>query len=471
MSETNQITAWDDCLNIIRDNISPNCFRTWFEPIKAVHLDKSTLTIEVPSEFFREYLEVHYLNLLSMTLHRILGNGAKLIYNVKIVKNKRISIPGTQPSNLENRSIPVSDERGGKMADPYVMPGLKRIVINPNLNKNYSFENFIEGKCNRVGRSAGLEIARNPGNNSYNPLFLYGGPGLGKTHLAQAIAIEIKEKYPDKIVLYVTTNRFMIQYMDAVNVRNKLTDFLHFYQSIDVLVIDDVHELADKRGTQNVFFQIFNHLHQLGKQLIMTSDKAPVDLQGMEQRLLSRFKWGLTTELRPPDYETRIHILKSKSFKDGIELSDEIINYIASKVCSNVRELEGTLISLMANATLSNTKVTLTLAQDLIEKIITTPKNDISIPKIKKIVCSYFNITSDNLISNSRKREIVQARQIAMYLSRQLTTNSLNNIGTQIGGKNHATVLYACNTVCDLMETDRSFRQYIHDIKNRLKPV
>lgn len=470
MTERKEITAWEDCLTIIKDILPPQSYRTWFMPIKAVKQEGSTLTLEVPSEFFREYLEEHFLDLLKKALRRVIGADAKLIYNVRILNNSTITYPSHDNQDTKNPSIPCSrDSVNLNGLNPHTIPGLKRLNIESNLSPIYSFDNFIEGSCNKLGRSAGLEIAKKPGNNAFNPLFLYGGSGLGKTHLAQAIGLKIKERFPEKIVLYLTANLFMTQYIDAVTVKNKLTDFLHFYQSIDVLIIDDVQEFAERHSTQNAFFQVFNHLHQLGKQLILTSDRAPVDLQGLDQRLLSRFKWGLTTEILPPDYATRVAILKSKSFREGISLPDDVINFIASKVVTNVRELEGTLISLIANATLTKRKMTLSLAQELIDKIVSTPKHDISINKIKKTVCDYFSISSDALLSNTRKREIVQARQIAMYLSRNLTSTSLDSIGAQIGGKNHATVLYACNTVCDLMDTDRSFRQYITDIERQLR--
>lgn len=258
--------------------------------------------------------------------------------------------------------------------------------------------------------------------------------------------------------------------MDSV-IKNAVTDFQYYYQSMDVLIIDDVHEFADKPGTQNAFFQIFNHLHRLNKQLIFTSDRAPVDLQGLEKRLLSRFKWGLTTELLPPDMDTRIAILKAKSFKEGIVLDDDIIRYIASKVTNNVRELEGTLASLMAHATLTKKKITLQLAQEVIEKIVTVSDDEISISRIRNTVSDYFGISNEVMLSNTRKREIVQARQIAMYLCRNMTGKSLTTIGSELGGKNHATVLHACETVCDLMATDSSFRQYISDIEKNSSPT
>ena len=353
------------------------------------------------------------------------------------------------------------------LSNPFSSAVPKHFNINPQLNPNYTFSNFVEGICNRLGRSAGIAISENPGK-TFNPFFIYGGSGLGKTHLAQAIGIAIKERFPEKIVLYVPANRFQTQYMDAVNIKNKLTDFLHFYQMIDVLIIDDVQEFADKPGTQNAFFHIFNHLQQNRKQLVLTSDRSPAELKGLEQRLLTRFKWGLSVELEKPDFETRRNILISKSKRDGIVLPEEVLNYLAMKIDSNVRELEGTLVSLIAHSTYNRQPITLELAKQLIEKIVTNTSKEISIKLIVDMVCDYFGIKPESLQDRTKKREIVQARQIAMYLSRNHTVNSLSVIGSKIGGKNHATVLHACNTVSDLMDTDKTFKQYVTDIETSI---
>jgi len=468
--------VWKKCLTVIKDNVPSISFRTWFEPIVPIKLENNILTIQVPSPFFYEYLEEQYIDILRKVLRKELGLDAKLEYSVVMENNGysnakpyTVKLPARSQRNLNNRplSVPI-DTESTSIKNPFVIPGLKKLNIDPQLNPEYSFANFVEGDCNRLARSASFAVANNPGGTAFNPLLIYGESGLGKTHLAQAIGIQVKEKLPDKIVLYVNANKFQTQFVDSIRNNNK-NDFLHFYQMIDVLIIDDVHEFAGKEKTQDTFFHIFNHLHQSGKQLILTSDKPPVELQGLEQRLLSRFKWGLSADLQTPDYETRIAILKQKTYKDGIELPEEVIEYIATHITDNIRELEGALISLLAQSTLNKKEITLDLAKDMIDKLIKNTKREISIDYIQKIVCNFFNIPLDQIQSKTRKREIVQARQVAMFFSKSMTKASLATIGSQIGGKDHATVLHACKTVNNLIETDKRFRLQVDEIEKKLK--
>jgi chromosomal replication initiator protein len=339
--------------------------------------------------------------------------------------------------------------------------------VDSQLNPNYSFENYIEGDCNRLARSAGYAVASKPGGTSFNPLLIYGNTSLGKTHLANAIGIEIKRNHPNKTVLYVTADKFTNQFIDSV--RNSTTnDFIHFYQMIDVLIIDDVQFFAGKDKTQDVFFHIFNHLHQNGSQLVLTSDKSPVELQGMEQRLLSRFKWGLSADLQNPDLETRIAILNQKMYQDGIELPKDVVEYLAYSVTSNIRELEGALLSIIAQSSLNKKAITLDLAKQMIDKFVKSTAREVSIDYIQKVVCDYFNLPLELMKSKTRKREVVQARQIAMYFSKSLTKSSLATIGSHCGGKDHATVLHACRTVNNLIDTDKHFRVYITEIEKKI---
>ncbi len=471
MTQEKHISVWNNCLNFIRQNIDPKQFNLWFMPIKPVSLVESTLTVEVPSEFFREYLEGAYLDLLKASLKKELGAAARLVYVVTPVqKQQSLIYPAAHGSAPVNKTISVETFTKAGNPGPFVFPGIQRVQVNPQLNPVYCFENLVVGECNKMGFTAGESISDAPGKTAFNPLFLFGGPGLGKTHLAQAIGIAIKKKYPELVVLYVPANRFKTQYMDAVNVKNKLTDFLAFYMKMDVLIMDDIQDLVGP-STQNAFFNIFNHLHQSGKQLIFTSDRPPVELENFEARLLSRLKWGLSVELQKPDFNTRLEMLKARAFREGVKLNEYVLHFLASRIKSNFRELEGALISLIANATLAHKEITVDLAEHITEKIVGEQQNDVTIDKVQKVVCDYFNITRDTLLSKSRKRQIVQARQIAMYMSRSLINCSLSTIGAEIGGKDHATVLHACTTVTDLMSTDKTFRQYVTDIEKMLVPV
>ncbi len=465
--------VWNGCLNVIRDNIPAASFRTWFRPIVPVKLELNVLTIQVPSTFFYEYLEEHFIDIMKMTLRRELGKDARLEYSIIVDKpvsgNKpqTLKFPAKDNIKLGNQtvSMPMGDEA---IKNPFIIPGIKKVQINPQLNPSYTFANFVEGDCNRLARSAGYAVANNPGKTAFNPLFIYGESGLGKTHLAQAIGIEVKNRFPDKTVLYVSANKFVTQFSEA-SIKNERNDFIHFYQMIDVLILDDVHEFAGKEKSQNTFFHILDHLHQTNKQLILTSDRSPIELSGLSKRLISRFKWGLSAELQTPDYETRLAILKQKVYNDGIELNDEILEYIASNINTNIRELEGALITLLAQSTFNKKTITPTLAKSVIDKQVKQTKREMSIEHIQKVVCDYFNMNVDVLKSKTRKREIVQARQIAMYFSKEMTSSSLSAIGAAIGGKDHATVLYAHRQVNNLAETDREFKSYISDIEQKLK--
>lgn len=468
--------VWDNCLKVIKDNLSPISFKTWFDPIVPIRLENNVLTIQVPSPFFYEYLEEQYIDLLRKTIRKELGPNAKLEYNVVMENNgtahskpMMVVLPTQNKTELRNKPVSVShNNEEQRIKNPFVIPGIKKLHVDPQLNPDNTFNNFVEGECNRLARSAGLAVANAPGKTAFNPLFIYGNSGLGKTHLGQAIGIEVKQKSPEKVVLYVNAAKFQTQFVEAIRNNNK-NDFIHFYQMIDVLIIDDVHEFAGKERTQDIFFHIFNQLHQSGKQIILTSDKAPVDLIGLEQRLLSRFKWGLSADLQTPDFETRVAILNKKIYNDGIQISNEVVDYIASNITNNIRELEGALISLLAQSTLNRKQITIELASEVIEKLVKNTKREVSIDYIQKVVCEYFGLPGDVLHTKTRKREIVQARQIAMFFSKSMTKSSLSTIGSLIGGKDHATVLHACKTVNNLMDTDKRFKSQMDDIERKLK--
>lgn len=466
-------SVWNNCLAFIQDNIQPQAFKTWFEPIEPIKIQDNALSIQVPSKFFYEWLEEHYVKLLKVALTKELGEGAKLVYIIKMENTYGNSEPFTERIPSTNRggvspqemNVPIHS-KNPELKNPFVIPGIRNIKIESQLNPNYNFENFLEGDSNRLARSAGMAVANKPGGTSFNPLLIFGGVGLGKTHLAHAIGVEIKDKYPERTVLYISAEKFTQQYIESVK-KNTRNDFIHFYQLIDVLIIDDVQFLSGKTGTQDVFFHIFNHLHQNGKQVILTSDKAPVDMQDIEQRLLSRFKWGLSAELQNPDYETRISILKNKLYRDGVEMPEDIIEYVAKHIKTNIRELEGAIISLIAQSSFNKKEVTLELARQVVEKFVKNTKREVSIDYIQKVVSDYFEMDVATLQSKTRKRHIVQARQLAMFFAKKYTKASLASIGSQIGKRDHATVLHACKTVDNLAETDKQFRKYIEDLTKK----
>ena len=469
-------SVWDKCLAFIKDNIQPQAYKTWFLPIKPVRLNDNVLSIEVPSKFFYEWLEEHYIKLLKTALQKELGEDARLIYSIRMENTfgSKVAFTENIPSNNkaglspQNVEAPLNSQIS-ELKNPFVIPGIKNLQIESQLNPSYNFENFLEGDSNRLARSAALAVASKPGGTSFNPLLIFGGVGLGKTHLAHAIGVEIKEKYQDRTVLYIAAEKFTQQYIEAVK-KNTRNDFIHFYQLLDVLIIDDVQFLSGKTGTQDVFFHIFNHLHQNGKQVVLTSDKAPVDMQDIEQRLLSRFKWGLSAELQLPNFETRISILKNKLFRDGVTINDDVVEYVAKNIKTNVRELEGAIISLIAQSSFNKVEITQELAQDIVMKFVKNTKREVSIDYIQKVVSDYFQMDIETLQSKTRRRHIVQARQLAMYFAKKFTKASLASIGSQIGKRDHATVLHACKTVDNLTFTDKQFRKYVEDLSQKLTP-
>jgi len=463
--------VWSKCLEFIKDNITEQQFNTWFVPIVPVELEGNALKIKVPSRFFYEWLEENFISLLKSAMTFTLGVNSRLVYIVDNPLTKE-QLPSTNRPELAKQTLTLATEtKDPGLKNPFVIPGIREITVEPQLNLHQNFDNFVEGASNRLARSAGMAVANKPGGTAFNPLFIFGGVGLGKTHLAHAIGVDIKEKYPKKKVLYVSAEKFTQQFISASTAKDKdkntLNDFIHFYQLIDVLIVDDIQFLSGKVKTQDAFFHIFNHLHQNGKQVILTSDKAPVDLFDIEQRLLSRFKWGLSAELQTPDYETRYKILENKFYNDGAEIGEDIIAYLAENIRTNVRELEGVSNSLIAQAAFNRKEYSIELAQSIIDKSVKNNKNDLTIDHIQQIIADYFNLDIESLHSKTRKRNVVQARQLAMFFSKKYTKNSLSTIGSQIGQRDHATVLHACKTVENLIETDRAFKKYVSDLETK----
>ena len=481
MIEEDYKRVWADCLEVIKDTLGPEnkkAFDTWFVPIVPLQLDGSTLIVQVPSAFFYEWIEEHYIDLLKRVIRMQLGPNGMLKYSIVMdqtipTEPLRTTLPSNSRRPVQNAltDLPVNINRENtrEIPDPFVIPGLNKLRINSQLSPNYTLENFVEGDCNRLARSAGYAVAERPGTTSFNPLLLHSNVGLGKTHLANAIGLKTKELNPDKKVLYVTSEQFMQQYAEAGRA-GTTNDFIHFYELIDVLIVDDIQFWAGKaQKTQEAFFHIFNHLHQRNCQIIITSDKAPGELQGLEPRLLSRLKWGLNADLQAPDVETRKAILRQKLQNDGIEMSDEVIEYIAYNINTNVRELEGALISLIAQSSLNRKQITLELTKQMIDKYVQSSTREITIDYIQKVVCDSLDLPVESIQMTSRKREIVQARQLSMYFAKKITKSSLAVIGMQCGNKDHATVLHACKTIENLRQTDRYIRNLVDELEKKFK--
>ena len=466
MIEKEHIVLWNRCLSVIRDNVPETIYKTWFEPIVPLMYQNKALTIGVPTQFFYEILEEKYADLLRVALNKEIGEGTQLVYRVLIDKtnDQTIDLVGTNRS----RVLPPSTDIKGANKAPNPMQAPVPQDLDSQLNPNYNFENFIKGSSNELSRTVGETVAMNPAK-TFNPLFLYGSSGVGKTHLTNAIGTRIKELFPEKRVLYVSAHLFQVQYTDSVRT-NHFNDFISFYQTIDVLIIDDIQEFAGLTKTQNTFFHIFNHLHQNGKQLILTSDRAPVMLQGMEDRLLTRFKWGLVAELEKPDTELRRNILRNKIRRDGLNIPESVVNYIAENVNESVRELEGIINSLLAQSIIFKREIDMDLAERIIRKAVRLQETKpITIETIISKVCEHYNFDESVIHSKTRKREVVQVRQIAMYLAKKHTEISASKIGMLIGNRDHATVLHACKIVKDLIEVNKPFKSELEEIEASLK--
>jgi chromosomal replication initiator protein len=445
--------VWKECLKIIKENVPFITYNTWFLPIKPFEIEDNILKIHVPNNFFVEWIEEHYNTLINKTVSQILGDNGKLAY--VILEEKE---------NTEEKIIPIPSGNNGRTVTPIQKPKDFESFLNPR----YEFDNFIKGEGNQLARAAAVAIADNPGQTSFNPLFIYGGVGLGKTHLIQAIGNKILEKFPNKRVIYLSADVFTVEFVEAIQ-NNTVNEFSNFYKNMDALIIDDIQFLVGKEKTQDLFFHIFNTLHQTGKQIILSSDKPPKELKGLNERLISRFLWGLQTDVQPPDFETRFAILKNKSLSYGIDLSNEILEYISQNISSNIRELEGCLIKLLANSSLSSKEIDFELVKKTVREVSTNKQINISIDYITKIVCEFFNVEENKVREKNRRKEIVMARQVAMYLSKILTKSSLKTIGLHFGGRDHSTVIHAHASVEQIIKSDHKMEDIVNTLKNKIE--
>ncbi len=455
---------WSACVGLIRDNVPQAVFDMWFADIRPLKYADGELTIQVASPFVYEHIEDDYLDVVKKAITRFFGEGTKLMYSVLTDKENDINV------ELSSVNHTLSNYKETKILDnktPSPMDAPQPQDLDPMLNPQYNFDTFIEGVSNKIPRTAAETVAANPGNTAFNPLFIYGESGVGKTHLANAIGMKVKEMFPSKRVIYLSANLFCMQYKDSV-IHNTTNDFINFYQTIDVLIIDDMQEAENWKKTQNVFFHIFNHLHLNKKQLIITSDRPPKELKSLEERLITRFKWGLVAELGRPDLKLRKQILKDKATRDGIRLPEEVIDYIAENITDNVRDLEGIIVSLLAYSTTFGRDINLELAQEIVGKISQPKESTVTIESIINKVCAYYGLDTESIQTKSRKHEIVQARQICMYLIKKHLDYSTSKIGLYVGKRDHATVLHAFSVVRDQMEVDRNFRSDMENIEHSI---
>lgn len=454
---------WDKCLEIIRDIVPAEQFKSWFSPLTFLRVENDVLTIYCPTEYFAEQLEERYINVLGKTLKRVFGANIRLIYEYPIVANdpaSRIAVGSAHPSQAV-KPMP------GATSNPFK----EQVVedIDSQLNPDYTFENYCISGSNKVARSIGEAIANDPRIQTFNPLFVFGPCGVGKTHLIQAIGIRIKEKNPRARVLYITARLFESQYTAAVQ-RSKVNEFINFYQSIDTLIIDDIQDLIGKDKTQKTFYHIFNHLKQNHRQIIMSCDCAPAQMEGMQDRLLSRFKSGMTAQLDKPDLELRRDVLSQKALRDGLSLPKEVMDYIASNVTESIRELEGVVVSLLAHATFLDKDISVDLARRVLSNSVKLNRRTINFETIARTVSDFYNISVEQLFTKSRKREVSDARQMVMYLAKKHTKMPLKAIGTRLS-RTHATVLYACRLIDERLPLEKKLSEDITKLENELLSV
>lgn len=447
-------TAWKKCLTHIKENVTLMTYNTWFLPIRPISLESGNLKVQLPNQFFWEWIDEHFSTIVKKTILEVLGTEGRLSYIIADEKEQKEEEIIKQSTSVETPKSRIVETAVPKHEN--------------NLNPRYRFDNFIKGEGNQLARAAAGAISDNPGGTSFNPFFVYGGVGLGKTHLIQSIGNTILDKFPEKKVIYLSSDSFTVEFVEAIQ-SNRVNEFSGFYRSMDVLIIDDIQFLIGKEKTQDLFFHIFNTLHQSRKQIILSSDKPPKELKGLDERLISRFQWGLSADIQPPELEMRIAILKNKAEDYGMSVSTEILEFIAGSITSNIRELEGCLIKLLANASLNSKEITLDLARKTVKEIATDRKINITIDDISRAVCQYLNIPENKIREKTRKKEIVLARQLAMYFSKELTKNSLKTIGLHFGGRDHSTVIHACSSIEQMRNSDVSMKDLIDSIRNKLE--
>jgi len=451
---------WAQCQTILADNMTSSAYQTWFAPIVPLQFAQGVLVLQVKSQFVAEYIEENYIPLLSAAIIRVFGQGTRLEY--------RVLIDSTSGAGTSLPSNGASADARMRVTNAAVTRTANTSAFDSQLNDNYTFDSFIAGEPNKLARTAGLAIAKQPGYTAFNPLFVYGGSGVGKTHLANAIGNQVRILNPQARVLYVSANTFKLQYQDASR-NNQIPDFLNFYQSVDVLIVDDIQYFAGLKGTQDTFFHIFNYLQQSRKQLILTSDRPPIELKDIEERLLTRFKWGLAAEISRPDYLLRKNILLSKMHRDGITLSEEVVDFIAQNVRDSVRDLEGILASLLAHSTLTDAEIDLKLAEKVVSHIVAIQPRVTTVNNVIQAVSEYYNLPEKALVSQNRSREISHARHVALYLCKEMTNSSLTEIGFKMGRRTHATVLHSIAAVKSELEFDPVLRQTINQLEAALR--